>query len=343
MTTRFPFSSFPSGWFRVGTSDDLAREAVRPLRYFGQDLVMFRTRAGVVHVLDAHCPHLGAHLGHGGRVRGDTIECPFHGWRIDGQGRCASVPNAKQQVPQRPEIPSWPVRECNGMIMVYHHPQRKAPDWEFPGFAEYEDPEWTPYHAGRHWRIRTHVQEVNENGMDLAHVAFVHHQHTLSAETESLEVDGPFLVHHASQRYHPGWLAKLWVREADGPLDIHCYGLGATLTRTVVRARLDLHYSLAFFHTPIDEEHIEVTSMASMKKLSSGLMTRLLLRRAIREGGAAIDQDVPIWENKRYRAKPGLMEGEGPIMEYRRWASQFYPGEGLILLRRPNSVRGAVA
>ena len=154
MTTRLPFSFFPSGWFRVGTSDELTREAVRPLRYFGQDLVMFRTRAGVVHVLDAHCPHLGAHLGHGGRVRGDTIECPFHGWRIDGQGRCAAIPSTKQAPAPRPEIPSWPVCERNGVIMVYHHPRGAAPDWEFPGFTEHGDPDWTPYQAGRRWRVR---------------------------------------------------------------------------------------------------------------------------------------------------------------------------------------------
>jgi hypothetical protein len=228
------------------------------------------------------------------------------------------------------------------MIMVYHHPRRAAPDWEFPELPEYDDPDWTPYHAVTGLRIRTHVQEVNESGMDLAHFAFLHHQQTLSAHTESLEIDGPFLIHHTFQRYKVSWPAKLWVGEIGGPLDIHCYGLGATINRTVVHAKLDLHYSFAFFHTPIDEEHIEVTSMVSMKKLSSGVVTRLLIQRAIREGAATLAQDVPIWENKRYRAKPVLVEGEGPIMEYRSWARQFYPGEAVIPLRLPDRARDAV-
>jgi hypothetical protein len=37
-----------------------------------------------------------------------------------------------------------------------------------------------------------------------------------------------------------------------------------------------------------------------------------------------IDCDKPIWENKRYQAQPVLCDEDGPIPEYRRWASQFY-------------------
>jgi len=43
MTTRFPFSAFPSGWFRVGYSGELPPGKVKPLHYLGQDLVLFRT------------------------------------------------------------------------------------------------------------------------------------------------------------------------------------------------------------------------------------------------------------------------------------------------------------
>ena len=46
-----------------------------------------------VSIVDAYCPHLGANLGVGGHVRGNCIECPFHGWRFDGEtGQCVSIP-----------------------------------------------------------------------------------------------------------------------------------------------------------------------------------------------------------------------------------------------------------
>ena len=86
------FEGFPKGWFVVSFSDDLEPGGVLPLRYFGQDLVLYRTETGQAVLLDARCPHLGAHLGRGGTVQGDCIRCPFHAWSFDDTGRCVEVP-----------------------------------------------------------------------------------------------------------------------------------------------------------------------------------------------------------------------------------------------------------
>jgi phenylpropionate dioxygenase-like ring-hydroxylating dioxygenase large terminal subunit len=69
---RFPFSSCPEGWFRVAWSRALSPGKVLPLRWFGLDLVLFRGTSGRAYLLDAHCPHLGAHLGRGGSVVEDS-------------------------------------------------------------------------------------------------------------------------------------------------------------------------------------------------------------------------------------------------------------------------------
>src|SRR3546814_6367094 len=72
--------TYPTGWFWVAWSHEVSVEdAPRPLRYFGRDLVLYRGASGRPVVLDAHCPHLGAHLGYGGSVCDDDIVCPFHG------------------------------------------------------------------------------------------------------------------------------------------------------------------------------------------------------------------------------------------------------------------------
>ena len=76
---RFPMP-IPFGWFFVAYSDELAVGDVKPLHYFGRDLVLFRNESGQAGLLDAYCPHLGAHLGYGGEVQGDSIRCPFHAW-----------------------------------------------------------------------------------------------------------------------------------------------------------------------------------------------------------------------------------------------------------------------
>ena len=91
----------PNGWFAVAWSRELTRATCRPLFYFGQELVLFRTRSGQARVLDAYCPHLGAHLGQGGRVIGETVRCPFHGWQYDGTtGACVHIPYC-ERIPRR--------------------------------------------------------------------------------------------------------------------------------------------------------------------------------------------------------------------------------------------------
>src|SRR5262249_27077819 len=109
---------FPRGWFRVGASADFRYGTVQPLHYFGVDLVAFRTRDGKLHVLDAHCPHLGAHLGHGGRMKGDTVECPLHGWQWNGEGRCEAIPYS-DRIPLNAPLRTWPVQEVAGQVLVF--------------------------------------------------------------------------------------------------------------------------------------------------------------------------------------------------------------------------------
>lgn len=72
------------------------------------ELAVFRDTHGHVHALDAFCPHLGANLAVGGKVRGSCLECPFHAWKWNGEdGKCVDIPGAKKSKPQF--ISSWKV------------------------------------------------------------------------------------------------------------------------------------------------------------------------------------------------------------------------------------------
>src|SRR5688500_20225784 len=80
LTVQVPFSWKRTGWFMIGWSAEFPAGEVRPLQYFGEELVAYRDDHGDLHVLDAHCPHLGAPISHGGKVVGDCVEGPYHGW-----------------------------------------------------------------------------------------------------------------------------------------------------------------------------------------------------------------------------------------------------------------------
>jgi phenylpropionate dioxygenase-like ring-hydroxylating dioxygenase large terminal subunit len=68
------------GWTQVAFAEDV-REDVVPVDVGGRALVAVRRFDGYA-VHDGRCPHRGAHLGHGGRLDGDFLVCPFHGHRV---------------------------------------------------------------------------------------------------------------------------------------------------------------------------------------------------------------------------------------------------------------------
>ena len=91
MTARYPLP-VPFGWFAVAWSDEVAMGEARAAYALDRHLVLWRDEDGVAHVQDAFCPHLGAHLGHGGTVVDGDLQCPFHGWRFDATGANTDIP-----------------------------------------------------------------------------------------------------------------------------------------------------------------------------------------------------------------------------------------------------------
>jgi nitrite reductase/ring-hydroxylating ferredoxin subunit len=171
---RFPFP-IPNGWFIVAAAADLMPGEVVPLYYFGRELVLFRGTDGAAHLLDAHCPHLGAHLGVGGQVEESCIRCPFHGWKFDGaSGRCVDVPyDDVEYIPKTATARSYPVVERNQMIWAWHHLRHGEPFYEVPEVPEFADPEWLPI-VVRDFEVATCAQEMAENNVDRAHFKYVH-------------------------------------------------------------------------------------------------------------------------------------------------------------------------
>ena len=307
---RYPFAPFPNGWFQVAFSDELAPGAVRSIEAFGRKLVAFRSESGEARVFDAHCPHLGADLGVGGRVEGDSIRCPFHGWRFGSDGTCVEVPYAKR-IPPAAALRAWPVREHSGVVMVWHHAEKKEPEYEVPAVDEYRNPAWTPYER-RSWKIRTHNHEMGENQVDRAHFRFVHG--TMEVPECEAEPDGPvFKVYQRSKMSTPRG-------PVIGKIDITAFGYGISL----VRFSGIVDTLLIACVTPIDGEYVDVNFVFTVKKLANENATRGVGAALIADIEKQMREDTPIWEHKIYHERPLLCDGDGPIAQYRRWSKQFY-------------------
>lgn len=333
------FSDLPYGWFRVAYSDELTLGKVIPLRYFERDLVLWRTQDSQLQILDAHCPHLRAHLGYGRKVTATGIQYPFHSWCFDREGKCpkgfpknlhsngytaTDLASRRDRLPYGSKIPPqarinpWSVAEANGTILMYYHPIERSPDWIIPDLPEYTDSDWTTM-MRRRWRVRTSIYEVAENGVDSAHSLFVHAQTFAALKSNGLDTDGMTSINRIS------FINKLFGREVEGSVTITSYGLGCQVSRTVLKTFVELQFTAIFLLTPIDREYLEIDLVFTMKKLVNKQLTSLLIAPwLMREIGKNLEQDILIWENKIFRTHPLLCDGDGPILQYRRWAKQFY-------------------
>lgn len=310
MGLRPPYPAFPNGWFGIADSGDLPSGALRPARAFGRELLLFRGRDGAVRVFDAYCPHLGAHLGHGGTVVGDTLRCPFHGWRFDGSGRCVEIPYASR-IPPQARLEALPVEERNGVILTWHHARGEPPTWHVPELPEWRAAGWTEP-VVRRFRVRAHCQEMAENVVDDAHFKYVHG--TFTKPESSAEIDGP--VFRAVQRTRMGTPRG----EVEGRIEIESFGFGLGVTR--FRGVVDTLVLVSGF--PVDEEVTETTLRFRVRDLGDDAANRGVGKAFVAEIDRQFAQDIPIWENKAHWTRPLLCDGDGPIALLRRWARQFY-------------------
>ena len=164
-------SVFPRDyWYAIVDAREVRRGKVIGARRLGVDLAVWRDEGGQVHATADRCPHRGASLSRG-RVRGGCVECPFHGFRFDGAGRCVEAPCEGSEAPRHLDVQAQVVREAHDFIWLWWGEPREVYP-EIPWFPELDA---AYVHAGR-LAIDTEIDWTRsiENQLDWAHLPFVH-------------------------------------------------------------------------------------------------------------------------------------------------------------------------
>ena len=98
------------------------------VRYFGQEMALYRGKSGKVVLLDAYCPHMAPTsrrtrppMSPRRAVEGDSIRCPYHAWRFGPDGKC-NRSLLDGPIPKAAQVRSWTVEERYGIVWVWHDP-----------------------------------------------------------------------------------------------------------------------------------------------------------------------------------------------------------------------------
>jgi nitrite reductase/ring-hydroxylating ferredoxin subunit len=308
----YPMPPVPSGWYAVLRTDELRPGKVVSLHYFGRALIAFRGAEGQAAVRDAHCPHYGAHLGVGGKVVDGTVECPFHGWRFDADGRCTHAPFATRT--PKVSLGGYPVREHSGLVFVHIGPA--GPSWEVPEIPEAVSGDFAAP-IDDVYRTRIHIQEMRENIVDESHFHFIHGQRR--PPVQDLRPDGPFAeVRGGIHRRVLGW-------GLDNTFDVFMYGPGIMVVH--VHGPV-LSVTAIALTTPVDGRTSEMRMLYYVRKPTRLPFLVPLLKLAFRaEATREVREEVRIWDHKIHRPRPVLLPHEQGIKALRRWYAQFYPAK----------------
>jgi len=169
------------------------------IKVLGEELILFRNKAGEVGLLYPRCMHRGTTLLYG-KVENEGIRCCYHGWLFSPDGRCLETPcEPNSDTRNRVRQPWYPVVEKFGMIFAYMGPADRQP--EFPTISleldlkegEYlEAMENTSGPNGPHPKIAAGSDfnwfQTLDNFADPFHVAITHHAINGTQFTESFGI-----------------------------------------------------------------------------------------------------------------------------------------------------------
>jgi phenylpropionate dioxygenase-like ring-hydroxylating dioxygenase large terminal subunit len=289
-------------WYVAEWSKTVKDEPVQ-VKMLGQEFVLYRDDAGQVHCLSDVCLHRGGSLS-GGWNKGDSVACPYHGWRFNGDGCVIFIPSEGPDFtpPDRARVDAYPTQEAYGMIWVFLGDAPEEERFPLPEFPEYADPAWKA--ITDEWSWKAEAARVVENGIDIAHASFVHPMFGMEATAQDNQIvsieKNDYHGKSENIQYPPqfkdGWLRKRMRKERQPTVtkpEWHLSGM-------TVRIQIDINPTMSILmfdaNTPVDEHNTRTfaTQLRTFFKqdfFDGG--SRKRLRKVFREDTAVIERAAP--------------------------------------------------
>ncbi|GAA1944519.1 Rieske 2Fe-2S domain-containing protein [Amycolatopsis minnesotensis] len=321
-----PPARFARGWHCLGLADGFRDGKPHAITAFGTKLVVFADSEGKLNVLDGYCRHMGGDLTQG-TVKGDEIACPFHDWRWNGNGKCASIPYAKR-VPLRARTKAWLSLEENKQLFVWHDPEGNPPpdDVVIPRIDGVFSGEWSNWTWDSVLIEGSHCREIVDNMVDMAHFFYIHYAFPTYFKNI---FEGHIATQYLNTKGRPDMgMASNYGGEENLLRSEASYFGPSYMINTLLNTYkgFEIENVLINCHYPVTENSFMLQWGVSVKKLPgvSDEQADKIAGKFAKSIGVGFLQDVEIWRNKTKIDNPLLCEEDGPVYQLRRWYEQFY-------------------
>lgn len=175
-------------WYVAGWQAEFGRD-LSARTILGDEIVIYRKSDGTPAALENACPHRKLPLSDGA-LRGDTVECGYHGLTFDCSGACVAAPTQPGNIPRRARVRSYPVAERYRLLWIWMGDPELADPKKIIEIENFDNPAWGQTDGGA-MEIDCNYLWVCDNLLDPSHVAWVHVSSFAGAGTdnEPLKVD----------------------------------------------------------------------------------------------------------------------------------------------------------
>lgn len=321
----------PKGWYFCAESSEIRPKQVVAKKLFGEQVILWRTASGVIHMSLATCPHLGSNLGKLGSVHGETLRCFSHDYTYNGKGDCVStgfkvLPQCHKNV-----LKSYPVQELNGFILAWYAADHSEPNWHIPAELMLAN---TNY-ARSDFIFKVPIETINEDNFDVGHLYKWHNVYDV--RTTPVQKDKHIIsISHSFKRHSIIFNKPLkppfrfLMKEVNSRYSSTLYGHGLTDSYIDI-FNLGIHLQDLIWCTPIDKTHTMYTTFVRLTKESqkysifSKIISKIIFRACVwRLRQEHKTEGHQFWENQTKMESPILTDKERELIgPYREWCLQF--------------------
>ena len=159
-----------NAWYVAAWDHEVTRD-LRAVRVLGDSIVLYRTEAGEPVALEDACRHRKLPLSMG-RLKGDELECGYHGLVYDRAGICTRIPGVKR-VPGSVCVRSYPAVSRYGLVWIWMGSVAQAHSATIFPVEHWDDLHWGRNDGGS-MIVDCNYLYVTDNLLDPSHVAWVH-------------------------------------------------------------------------------------------------------------------------------------------------------------------------
>lgn len=174
-----------NSWYVAAWDHEVGKDLF-PVKMLGEQIVLYRKTNGEVAALEDACPHRKLPLSMG-RIKGDTVECGYHGLTFNSTGTCTRVPGV-EKIPHVACVRSYPIHERYGLLWVWMGDAEKADPALIFQVDHWGDPAWG-LNRGDSMAIDCNYLYMTDNLLDPSHVAWVHQSSFGNAATEEAPLE----------------------------------------------------------------------------------------------------------------------------------------------------------